>query len=93
MVDRPQLGRVGVWTSGPPEPELAGLIDDLGFGALWIGRSPSGELAGIEQMDFGVRQIAFKRLSPGSDERGIVPSPHHQGRRLVFTQPCLPRRI
>ena len=48
MVDRPQLGRVGVW-SGPLEPELAALVDDLGFGALWIGRSPSGHLAGIEQ--------------------------------------------
>jgi len=32
------------------------------------------EMAGIEQVDFGVRQITFKRLSPGSDERGIVPS-------------------
>jgi len=32
-----------------------------------------GKMAGIEQMDFGVRHIALERIRTGSDERGIVP--------------------
>ncbi len=52
-----------------------------------------GEMAGVEQMDFGIRQIALERLRAGSDERGIVPPPDHQNRGLVLAQPRLPRRI
>ena len=51
------------------------------------------EMASVEQMDFGVRQIALESLCPRSNERRIVPSPDHQGRRLVLAQPGLPRRI
>jgi hypothetical protein len=32
-----------------------------------------GKMAGVEQVDFGTRQIALERLRTGSDERGIVP--------------------
>jgi hypothetical protein len=34
-----------------------------------------GEMAGVEQVDFGIRKIALERLRTGSDERGIVPPP------------------
>ena len=51
------------------------------------------EMAGLEQMYFSIRQIALVRLCPRGDKRGIVPSPDHQGRRLVLPQPCLPCRI
>jgi probable F420-dependent oxidoreductase len=43
---RDQLGRFGVWV--PVEnvtPELAATLERLGYGALWIGRSPDGDLA------------------------------------------------
>src|ERR1700722_5574749 len=52
-----------------------------------------GEMAGIEQVDFGIRQIVLERLSPGGDERGIITTPDHQSWWLAFTQPRLPRRI
>ena len=52
-----------------------------------------GEMAGVEQVDFAIRQIALERLRTGSDERGIVPPPDHQSRWLVLAQPRLPRRI
>ena len=52
-----------------------------------------GEVAGVEQVDFGIRKIALERLRAVSDERGIVPPPDYQSRRLMFKQPCLPRRI
>src|ERR1700730_13644488 len=51
------------------------------------------EMASIEQMDLGIWQIALESLCPRSNERGIVPSPDHQSRRLVLAQPRLPRRI
>jgi len=39
-----------------------------------------GEVAGVEQADFGVRKTALERLRTGSDERGIVPPPDHKNR-------------
>src|SRR5271163_4488279 len=52
-----------------------------------------GEMAGVEQVDFGVRKIALEGLPTRSDERGVVPPPDHQSRWLVLAQPRLPRRI
>ncbi|WP_029115846.1 LLM class F420-dependent oxidoreductase [Mycobacterium sp. URHB0044] len=45
---KPDFGRFGVWTFGAPEPEQAVEIERLGYGALWIGGSPSGDLAYVE---------------------------------------------
>lgn len=45
---KPDLGRYGVWTAGPPTPEQAGEIERLGYGAVWVGGSPAAELAFAE---------------------------------------------
>jgi probable F420-dependent oxidoreductase len=45
---KPDLGRFGVWTFGSPEPEQAVEIEKLGYGALWIGGSPAGDLNYVE---------------------------------------------
>jgi probable F420-dependent oxidoreductase len=45
---KPDFGRFGVWTFGAVEPEQAVEIEKLGYGALWIGGSPSGDLAYVE---------------------------------------------
>jgi probable F420-dependent oxidoreductase len=45
---KPELGRFGVWTFGSPKPEQAVEIEKLGYGALWIGGSPSGDLKYVE---------------------------------------------
>jgi probable F420-dependent oxidoreductase len=45
---KPDLGRFGVWTFGAPEPEQAVEIEKLGYGALWVGGSPAGDLAFVE---------------------------------------------
>ena len=50
-------------------------------------------MAGVEQVDFGIRKIALERLRTMSDERGIVPPPDYQSRWLMFTQPSLPYRV
>jgi probable F420-dependent oxidoreductase len=45
---KPDLGRFGVWTFGAPKPEQAEEIENLGYGALWIGGSPAGDLNYVE---------------------------------------------
>jgi probable F420-dependent oxidoreductase len=45
---KPDLGRFGVWTFGSPKPEQAAEIEKLGYGALWIGGSPAGDLNYVE---------------------------------------------
>src|SRR4029078_1659744 len=41
---KPDFGRFGVWTFGAATPEQAVEIEKLGYGAIWIGGSPAGDL-------------------------------------------------
>jgi probable F420-dependent oxidoreductase len=45
---KPGLGRFGVWTFGTVKPEQAVEIEKLGYGAVWIGGSPAGDLNDVE---------------------------------------------
>ena len=45
---KPELGRFGVWTIESPKPEQAVEIEKLGYGAVWIGGSPAGDLNYVE---------------------------------------------
>ena len=48
---RDHLGRFGVWRGAPGvTPELGVSLERLGFGALWIGGSPPGDLGQVEQL-------------------------------------------
>jgi probable F420-dependent oxidoreductase len=48
---RDHLGRFGVWrTSSQVTPELAVGLEGLGYGTLWLGSSPSGDLVQAEQL-------------------------------------------
>jgi probable F420-dependent oxidoreductase len=48
---RDHLGRFGVWRgSGELTPDLAVAIERSGFGTLWVGGSPSGDLGQVEQL-------------------------------------------
>lgn len=47
---KPDLGRYGVWTFGVPKPEQVVEIEKLGYGALWIGGSPKGDLNYVEPL-------------------------------------------
>ena len=45
------LGRVGVWRrSADLSPELAVELERLGYGAVWVGSSPGGELDQVEEL-------------------------------------------
>lgn len=45
---KPNLGRFGVWTFGAVKPEQAAEIEKLGYGAVWVGGSPAGDLSFVE---------------------------------------------
>ena len=45
---KPDVGRFGVWTMGPVRPEQAVEIERLGYGAVWVGGSPSADLSFVE---------------------------------------------
>ena len=48
---RDHLGRFGIWrSSSQVTPELAADLERVGFGTLWLGGSPSGELTEPEQI-------------------------------------------
>jgi alkanesulfonate monooxygenase SsuD/methylene tetrahydromethanopterin reductase-like flavin-dependent oxidoreductase (luciferase family) len=45
------LGRIGVWRrSQDLSPELAVGLERLGYGTLWVGSSPGGDLSQIEEL-------------------------------------------
>jgi probable F420-dependent oxidoreductase len=46
-----ELGKIGVWRSAAQlSPELAVTLERLGYGAIWIGGSPAGDLRLAEQL-------------------------------------------
>jgi probable F420-dependent oxidoreductase len=48
---RKHLGRFGVWRGAAQvTPELAASLEQLGFGALWLGSSPGADLAVVDEL-------------------------------------------
>ena len=48
---RDQIGRFGVWRSaGQTTPDIAVGLEALGYGAVWLGGSPSGDLALVDRL-------------------------------------------
>lgn len=48
---RDQLGQWGIWRGAYQlTGELAASVEGYGFGALWVGGSPDGDLAGVEEL-------------------------------------------
>ena len=51
MTGRTELGRFGIWRSASlVTPDVAAGVERLGFGALWLGGSPDGDLAQVEAL-------------------------------------------
>src|SRR5690554_5912777 len=45
------LGRLGLWRGGPLlTPEIAAAAESLGYGTVWLGGSPSADLAHVEEL-------------------------------------------
>jgi probable F420-dependent oxidoreductase len=48
---RDHLGRFGIWRAAAQlTPQLAAALERLGFGTLWVGSSPAGDLTEVEEL-------------------------------------------
>ena len=48
---RDRLGRFGIWRGAfQVTAQLAAAVEECGFGALWLGGSPGGDLAQLEEL-------------------------------------------
>jgi probable F420-dependent oxidoreductase len=76
----PELGKVGVWIRGQPSPELARGLDDLGFGAIWIGGSPGGQLEGVERTLAATSRltVATGIVNVWKDEPATIAASYHR---------------
>jgi probable F420-dependent oxidoreductase len=77
---KPDLGRYGVWTFGSPGPEQAAEIEKLGYGALWVGGSPKGDLAFVEPIleQTQTLQVATGIVNIWTADAGEVAESYHR---------------
>jgi probable F420-dependent oxidoreductase len=89
---RDQLGRFGVWRGASQvTPELARTIEQAGFGALWLGGSPGGDLRQVDELLDATRTltVATGIVNIWQDEAGRVAASfaridaRHPGRFLL----------
>jgi probable F420-dependent oxidoreductase len=79
LADR--LGRFGVWRSaGLLTPELAALLEKLGFGTLWVGGSPAGGLELVEGLLAATTRLtlATSIVNMWQDDAHIVAASFHR---------------
>lgn len=77
---KPDLGRFGVWTGGPVTPEQAKEIEQLGYGAVWVGASPPADLSFVEPIleQTSTLQIATGIVNIWSADADTVADSYHR---------------
>jgi probable F420-dependent oxidoreductase len=87
-----ELGKIGIWRHASGlTPEVLAEVEALGYGAIWVGGSPPGDLGVIESLLDATDHIAVATgiLNVWKDDAATVgPSyhrvaPRHQGRFLL----------
>ncbi len=76
-----QLGRFGVWRhEAGATPEFAAEVEALGYGALWIGGSPDGELELVERVLDGTKSIVVATgiVNIWKDDAATVAKSYHR---------------
>jgi probable F420-dependent oxidoreductase len=76
-----ELGRIGIWRHATGlTPELAGEVEALGYGAIWIGSSPDGNLRLAEQLLDGTDHIAVATgiVNVWKDDAATVGASYHR---------------
>lgn len=77
----PQLGRFGIWRSAEGlNPEIAAEVEKLGYGAIWIGGSPDGQLDIVEQLLGGTEHITVATgvVNIWKDDAATVGASYHR---------------
>jgi probable F420-dependent oxidoreductase len=77
---KPDLGRFGVWTGVPVTPEEALEIEQLGYGAVWVGASPPADLSFVEPIleKTDTLQVATGIVNIWSAPAGEVAESYHR---------------
>ncbi len=87
-VAAPEEGSIADCSRSPPFLHEAG--DEL---SNLIGLRIEREMTGVENVDFGLRDVAAIRFRLRRIERRVVFAPEDEKPRLPLAQPCLPFRI
>ncbi|KAA9161051.1 LLM class F420-dependent oxidoreductase [Amycolatopsis acidicola] len=86
------LGKIGIWQGAPAlNPGLAREVEQLGYGAIWVGGSPDGELKIVEDLLDATERIVVATgiVNMWSDDAATVGaswrriSAKHPGRFLL----------
>jgi probable F420-dependent oxidoreductase len=92
MTGRAEIGRFGIWRSASlVTPEIAAGIERLGFGVLWLGSSPDGDLEQAEALldATATLMLATSIVNMWKDQAGLVARSYarvqqrHPGRFLL----------
>ncbi len=76
-----QLGRIGVWAhESVLTPRVAREVEDAGYGAIWIGGSPAGDLAIVDELLAATERIAVVTgiVNVWKDDARTVASSHRR---------------
>jgi probable F420-dependent oxidoreductase len=76
-----ELGKIGIWRHATGlTPELAGEVEALGYGAIWIGSSPDGDLRLAEQLLDATDHIAVATgiVNVWKDDAATVGASYHR---------------
>jgi probable F420-dependent oxidoreductase len=76
-----ELGRIGIWRHATGlTPELAAEVEALGYGAIWIGSSPDGDLRLAEQLLDVTDHIAVATgiVNVWKDDAATVAASYHR---------------
>ncbi|GLY67352.1 LLM class F420-dependent oxidoreductase [Amycolatopsis taiwanensis] len=79
------LGKLGIW-SGTVSPELAVEVEKLGYGAVWVGSSPGGNLNVIENLLDATERVVVATgiVNVWKDDAATVSASYH---RIVARHP------
>ena len=76
-----ELGKIGIWRQATGlSPELAAEVETLGYGAIWIGSSPDGDLRLAEELLDATNRIAVATgiVNVWKDDAATVGASYHR---------------
>jgi probable F420-dependent oxidoreductase len=76
-----ELGRIGIWRQATGlSPELAAEVETLGYGTIWIGSSPDGDLRLAEELLDATNRIAVATgiVNVWKDDAATVGASYHR---------------
>jgi probable F420-dependent oxidoreductase len=75
-----ELGRLGIWRRADFSPELAVEVERLGYGAIWLGGSPGGDLEVVERLLDATERITLATgiVNMWKDDAAPIAAAYHR---------------